>query len=121
MSYKIFLFDDDNWLYCEDVTFEDGVYHGRVINGVGWHLMYDTKTEGCFACHTREATDSLVAVTKGYKKLTWASDPYKPIFDYNDVIQEAKERYKAGEPANYELKEKQVIAYEDDLEDDIPF
>jgi hypothetical protein len=115
MAYKVFLFDNTTWLYCEDVTFEDGVYHGEVING-GWHLMYDTKLEGWFACHSREAANSLVAVTKGHKKLTWACDPYKPIFDYNKVIEEAKERYKAGEPANFELKEEHVIEY-----DDVPF
>jgi hypothetical protein len=119
MSYKVFLFDNDNWLYCEDVTFEDGVYHGRVING-NWHLMYDTKLEGWFACRNREAADSLVAVTKGHRKLTWVTDPYKPLFNYNDVLEEAKERYKAGEPANFELKEEHVIEYDDEY-DDVPF
>jgi hypothetical protein len=39
MSYKVFLFDDDNWLYCSDVTFEDGMYHGWVENG-HWDWCY---------------------------------------------------------------------------------
>ncbi len=115
MASKVFLFDDNNWLYCSDVTVEDGVYHGWVENGA-WHLMYDTKLEGWFACHSRKAADSLVAVTKGRKKLSWACDPGKG-FDYNSVITDAQERYAAGEPANYVLKE---VVYEDE-EDEVPF
>jgi hypothetical protein len=118
MSYKVFLFDDDNWLYCSEVTLEDGVYHGLVENG-NWHLMYDTKLNGWFACHSRAAADSLVAVTKGYKKLTWACDPSQALFDYNTVIADARERYEAGEPADYELKPEPVDEFEDDEE--IPF
>ena len=117
MSYKVFLFENDDWLYCSDVTLEDGVYHGWVVNG-NWHLMYDTKLKGWFACHSRAAADSLVAVTKGYKELVWACDPDKG-FDYNDVINDARERYAAGEPANYELKPEPVDELEDDEE--IPF
>lgn len=119
MSYKIFLFDDDQWLYCEDVTLEDGVYHGEVING-SWHLMYDTKTGGWFACHTREAADSLVAVTKSYANLIWACDPSKALFTYDVVIAEAKQRYEAGEPANFELKQQESVIEQDD-EDQVPF
>lgn len=117
MSYKVFLFDDDNWLYCSDVTLEDGVYHGWVENGA-WHLMYDTELEGWFACHSRKAADSLVAVTKGRKKLTWACDPFESLFDYNSVIADARERYLSGELANYELKPNPV--YEDE-DDEVPF
>lgn len=118
MATKVFLFENDHWLYCSDVTEEDGVYHGWVVNGA-WHLMYDTKLEGWFACHSRKAADSLVAVTKGYKKLSWACDPFKNLFDYNSVITDARERYAAGEPANYELKPDPV--YENDEEDEVPF
>jgi hypothetical protein len=114
MSSKVFLFDNDNWLYCSDVTFEDGVYHGRVVNGA-WHLMYDTKLEGWFACHSRKDANSLVAVTKGRKKLTWACDPSDALFDYNSVIADAQQRYAAGEPANYVLKE---IVYKDEKDED---
>jgi hypothetical protein len=116
MTYKVFLFDSDNWLYCSDVTFEDGVYHGWVENGA-WHLMYDTKLEGWFACHSRAAADSLVAVTKGYKKLTWACDPGKG-FDYTTVINDARERYAAGEPADFKLKPEPVNELDDD---EVPF
>lgn len=102
-----------------DITFEDGVYHGWVING-NWHLMYDTELKGLFACHSREAADNLVAVTKSYSELKWACDPSKALFDYNIVIEEARKRYESGEPANFELKQKEpVIEY--DEEDNIPF
>ena len=117
MASKVFLFDNDHWLYCSDVTVEDGVYHGWVVNGA-WHLMYDTDLEGWLACHSREAADSLVVVTKGRKKLTWACDPVKSLFDYNSVINDARERYAAGEPANYVLKE---VVYEDEEDDEVPF
>lgn len=119
MSYKVFLFEPDSWLYCENVSFENGVYHGWVING-GWHLMYDTKIEGFFACYSREAADSLVAVTKGNRKLVWACDPFKKLFDYNIVIEGARVRYARGELANYILTEP-VVVDGDDLEDEVPF
>lgn len=118
MATKVFLFDNDQWLYCRDATLEDGVYHGWVENGA-WHLMYDTNLEGWFACHSRAAADSLVAVTKGSKKLTWACDPVKSLFDYNSVIENARERYLSGEPANYNLKSD--LVHEDDEDDEIPF
>lgn len=117
MASKVFLFDNDHWLYCSDVTVEDGVYHGWVVNGA-WHLMYDTDLEGWLACHSREAADSLVVVTKGRKKLTWACDPVKSLFDYNSVIADARKRYAAGEPADYVLKE---VVYEDEEDDEVPF
>ncbi len=117
MSYKVFLFEPESWLYCSDVTLEDGVYHGEVING-NWHLMYDTELKGWFACHSRAAADSLAAITKGYKKLTWACDPSKVIFNYNTVIEDAKKRYIAGEPANFGITPSQVDDYEDD---EVPF
>lgn len=118
MATKVFLFENDHWLYCSDVTEEDGVYHGWVVNGA-WHLMYDTKLGGWFACRSRAAADSLVAVTKGYKELVWACDPSQALFDYNAVIADARERYAAGEPADYELKPELVDKLEDDEE--IPF
>ena len=117
MTSKVFLFDDDNWLYCRDVTLKDGVYHGWVENGA-WHLMYDTSHEGWLACRSRAAADNLVAVTKGYKKLTWACDPGKGR-SYNDIIEDAKQRYAAGEPANYELNPEPV--YQDDEDDEVAF
>lgn len=95
MTYKVFLFDDDRWLYCENVSFEDGVYHGTVING-NWHLMYDTKLRGLFACYSRTAADSLVAVSKNYSELIWACDPQRALFDYNVVIEEAKKDIMQG-------------------------
>lgn len=105
MAYKVFLFGNDQWLYCNDVSFEDGVYHGEVING-SWHLMYNTKTKDWLACHSREDADNGIAVTKGCENLTWVCDPTEVLFDYNTVIAEANERYKAGEPANFEINTK---------------
>jgi len=104
MVYKVFLFDNDNWLYCSEVTLEDGVYHGWVING-HWE-MRATDTTVKSIQHTHET------------KIIWACDPGKG-FDYNDVIADARERYTAGEPANYELKSEPVDEFEDDEE--IPF
>lgn len=108
MTYKVFLFDNDQWLYCEDVSLENSDYHGWVING-NWHLMYDTDLRWLFACYSREAANSLVVVTKIYTNLIWACEPDKALIDYNVVINEARERYKSGEPANFEVKEKQKI------------
>lgn len=119
MSYKVFLFDNDHWLYCSDVTLEDGVYHGWVENGA-WHLMYDTNLKGWFACESRDHADSLVAVTKGSKELVWACDPGKG-FDYNTVIEDAKKRYAAGEPADFELKPEPEPVYELEDDEEIPF
>lgn len=115
MSYKVFLFDN-SWLYCEEVTLEDGVYHGSVING-NWHLMYDTKLKGLFACQNRNAANSLVAVTKRYADLIWACDPRKDYFNYNRVIEEAIERYKSGESADFEVKQKFIIEYDECFDD----
>lgn len=114
MASKVFLFDNDNWwLYCSDVTFEDGVYHAHVENGC-WHLMYDTSLEAWFACESRRHADGLVAVNKGKAKLTWVCDPCTNRRDYNTVIEDAKQRYEAGELANYDLRPKHVYEDEDD-------
>jgi hypothetical protein len=40
------------------------------------------------------------------------------LFDYNSVIGDARERYAAGESANYVLKE---VVYEDEEDDEVPF
>jgi len=132
MPSKVFLFDEGGWLYCTDVTLEDGTYHGWVENGA-WHLMYDTKLEGWFACETRSHANSLVAVTKGKAKLCWACDPASVSGNrwdrYNEVIEDARFRYASGEPADftikpdpideeYELYLKLKAKYDDD---DIPY
>lgn len=113
MAYKVFLFENVHWIYCSDVTFEDGVYHGEVING-NWHLMYDTTLEEWTACKSRKHADSLVAVSSGKSRLVWACDPFKALWDYNTVIEDALKRYVAGEPANYELKPDPVYKDEED-------
>ena len=114
MASKVFLFGDDMWLYCSSVTLENGVYHAHVENGY-WHLMYDTSLEAWFACESRSHADSLVAVSKGKTKLTWACDPCTNGRDYNTVIEDAKQRYEASELANYDLKSEPV--YEDEYDE----
>lgn len=110
MASKVFLFGDDMWLYCTNVTLENGVYHAHVENGY-WHLMYDTDLEAWFACHSREAADSLVVENKGKAKLRWACDPCKNSLDYNTVIEDARQRYMHDEPANYVLNDSDYQHY----------
>jgi hypothetical protein len=43
MTRKVFLFGDDNWLYCSAVSFHDGIWRGHVENGY-WHLVYNSIT-----------------------------------------------------------------------------
>lgn len=102
MSTKVFLFENDHWLYCSDVTFEDGVYTGWVVNGA-WK-MQATDTTIKSARHSYET------------KMIWACDPNTMSRDYNGVIDNAKARYESGEPANYVLKE---VVFEED--DEVPF
>jgi hypothetical protein len=71
-----------------------------VKNG-GWHMMYDTSINGLFCCYTREAADSLVAVTKQKVDILWACNP-ESRGSYQDVINAARERYEYGEEANYD-------------------
>ena len=103
MSSKVFLFENDHWIYCSDVTYKDGVYNGWVING-NWE-MWATDTTVKSRQHTHET------------KIVWACDPGKG-FDYNDVINDARERYEAGEPADFELKPEHVDENDDE---EIPF
>lgn len=121
MTGKVFLFGNNNWLYCSDVSYNNGTWRGWVVNG-NWHLMYDTKLKGLFACIDAAHANSLVAVTKSREELTWACDvnlKHVGRWYYNDVIQDAQTRYENGEPANYVIQPKKVKAR--DEYDDIPF
>jgi hypothetical protein len=60
-----------------------------------------------------------VTTTDG-ETLDWACDPFKNLFDYNSVIENARERYEAGEPANYKLTEKRKPVVKEDY-DGVPF
>lgn len=138
MASKVFLFGDNNWLYCSDVSYNNGNWRGWVVNG-NWHLMYDTKSKSLLACVDAAHANSLVAVTKARTELTWACDAdLKNVgqYYYNEVIHDAQTRYKNGEPANYAIQPKEVQPkkvdeeYElylklrdkyDPFEDDIPF
>jgi hypothetical protein len=108
MSTKVFLFEDDTywkWLYCDYVSLEDGVYRASVING-NWTAWIDTVNNTVKSSQHSEES-----------QLIWACDPGKG-FDYNAVIEDAKKRYAAGEPADFEVKPEPE--YEDN-DDGIPF
>lgn len=102
MVSKVFLFDEHSWLYCSDVRLKDGVYTGWVENGA-WHLFHDTKTKA-FECYrdAGEKRNGYTPVTSRPRELTWMC--YPKGAGYNAVIEDAKERYEAGEEANYSLE-----------------
>jgi hypothetical protein len=102
MVRKVFLFDEIRWLYCSDVRLEDGIYSGWVENGA-WHLVYDTKTKLLeFYQGSGEKRLDFKPVTYGSAELIWAC--YPNGIGYNQVIENAKEKYKSGEEANYSLE-----------------
>ena len=93
MASKVFLFGSGHWLYCSDVTFKDGIYRGWVVNGA-WKMTADT------------AKDTLSSVNGSYaNKLSWACDPNVTGWGYNEVINDAEQRYEGGELPNFTLKE----------------
>jgi hypothetical protein len=100
---KVFLFDDHGWLYCSNVRLlKDGIYTGWVENGA-WHLIHDTKTEISEAYNgAGEKRNGFEPVNLWSCKLTWIC--YPKGAGYNEVIEDAKERYKTGEEANYSLE-----------------
>ena len=107
MTSKVFLFNTGVWLYCSEVTFKDGVYHGYVVNGA-WEMTADTTKDTLSHAHgTHNA------------KLTWVCNPNEMSRDYNGVIANAKARYEDGEPANFSLKE--PVPNKEDYEDEVPF
>lgn len=111
---KVFLFGEDSWLYCGDITFKDGIYKAHVING-SWFLVYDTKDKTLKAYRSAEDKRlDYLPVTQSIAELTWACDPRGK--GYTDVLENAKERYKSGERANFGLVEHIYIE-----EDGIPF
>jgi hypothetical protein len=126
MTSKVFLFDEHNWLYCSDVSFKDGVWRGWVVNGA-WHLVYNT-VDKSFKCYrdSAEERNGWNPVTQRTTVLTWICDPVKGG-NYNKVIADAEQRYKASEPAvveigvdkNFALYQKLKTKYENDDEYDL--
>lgn len=114
--YKVFLFDDQTWLYCEGVKHKDNIWSGWVING-NWFLHFDEKTAVLKVCNSASIKNP-VTESVG-RKLTWACDPYKTLFDYTDVIEDAKKRYEAGDEANYVLTEPK--RKEKEFDDEVAF
>lgn len=125
MSSKVFLFDDNNWLYCSDVSFKDGVWRGWVVNGA-WHLVYNTVDES-FKCYHDSADEraDYLPINEDTATLTWMCDPQGR--DYNSVIADAAQRYRANESAvveigidkNFALYQKLKAKYENDDEYDL--
>ena len=104
---KVFLFGEQGWLYCNTLSFRDGVYRGNVINGA-WHLSYDTKTKSLKCYNNREEERvGWVPITESVKELSWACGQLKGR-GYTEVINNAEERYKNGEKANFDLEEYEV-------------
>lgn len=113
VASKVFLFDEQSWLYCSDVTHKNGVWTGWVENGA-WFMHYDENTSILKACQNGRSIKN--PVTERKAKLTWACD--KNGIGYNSVIANAENRYKSGEEANYKLtnKKKPVKEDYDDIE-----
>lgn len=93
MSDKIFLFDDEHWLLCSEVSCSDGMWRGYVING-NWKMSYDQSA-------------GIVNTGRGNHKttLTWIGDVKISSSDYNEILEDAKLRFIAGEKPNFELNE----------------
>lgn len=102
MVSKVFLFDKYNWLYCSDVRLKDEVYSGWVENGA-WRMIYDTKT-GLLESYQSAEEKRLgwEPVVSSASELTWMC--YPQGLGYNEVIENAKKRYKSGEKSNYSLE-----------------
>jgi hypothetical protein len=125
MTKKVFLFGNDNWLYCSAVSFHDGIWRGHVENGY-WHLVYNS-IANIFEAYKSEEEEKLgwKPVNEGNAILTWICDPQGDY--YNSVISNAKMRYKDEEPANFtigpdkdlELYQKLKSKYEDNDEYDL--
>lgn len=118
MVSKVFLFDKHNWLYCSDVRLKDEVYSGWVENGA-WYMIYDTKT-GLLESHQSAGEKRLdwKPVTSVIVNLDWMC--YPQGIGYNVVIDNAEDRYKSGEEANYSLEPiKKVKTGE--YKDEVPF
>ena len=90
---KVFLFDEDIWLYCNSVSFKDGIWRGWVMNGA-WHLVYNTLDKSLKAYKGSDERGK--PVTEYTANLTWMCDRGQDTgdgWDYNRVIAEAKQRY----------------------------
>lgn len=111
---KVFLFGEDGCIYCSDIDFKDGIYRAHVVNG-SWFLVYDTKTKTLKAYRSAEDERlDYLPVTQSIAELTWSCNPKGK--GYSDVLENAKERYKSGEKANFEL-----VEYIHIEKDEIPF
>jgi hypothetical protein len=117
MTSKVFLFGEHGWLYCSDVRLKDGVYTGWVENGA-WYLVHDTKT-GLTESYRGAGEKRLryKPVTSWTGELIWICYPQGT--GYNEVIENAKERYKSGEEANYNLEPTKKKSKE--VYDEVPF
>jgi hypothetical protein len=121
MTYKVFLFERDHWLYCENVSFEKGVWKGDVVNG-RWYMVYDSSANVLKSYKSKEEHRlDWLPVTEMNIKMIWACDPFKALFDYNTVIENAREQYLSGEEPNFEVKRLKKQRVKRDYEDEIAF
>ena len=119
MANKVFLFGEMTWLYCSDVTHKNGIWTGWVENGA-WYLHFDEHTNTLQAYNVcGEKNIGWKPVTESKAKLTWVCDKSR-LVGYNAVIEDAKERYKTGEEANYSLPERKKPVKKD-YGDGVPF
>ena len=124
---KVFLFDNDIWLYCDNVSFKDGIWRGWIMNGA-WHLVYNTLDKSLKAYKGSDERGK--PVIEYTANLTWMCDRGQDTgdgWDYNRVIADAEQRYKANEPTNdvigvdkdFKLYQKLKAKYENDNEYDL--
>ena len=129
MASKVFLFDTSGWLYCSDVSFQNGMWRGWVENGA-WHLVYNTMDKSLQAYrNSADERADFLPVTESKTTLTWMCDRGQQTDgrDYNQVIADAEQRYKANEPTNdvigvdknFALYQKLKAKYENDDEYDL--
>lgn len=107
MATKVFKLNNQ-WLFCSDVSYSDGVYRGFVVNG-NWKFIYDENRKELHVLGS-PLGDDIYDVQK-----IWACDPYGG--NYNSVIENANKRYEEGEQPNFKLPPDP----EENLEDIITF
>ena len=76
-------------------------------------MEYDTKLGGLFSYKNKSDAASFFAISTLKTELSWICDVGESHrskrLDYTDVIEDAKVRYKNGEPANYDLTPDPVV------------
>lgn len=112
MASKVFLFNKDHWIYCNNVRHIDNVWSGWVVNGA-YYMIYDEVT---LELSTYQSKSNVVPETVSENiRLTWACDNNSSRYDYQTVICYADKEYESGVPADFELTEPEKTKYEDEV------